>query len=303
MNILATSDLGKRYRDTWALRECTLQIPAGHLAALVGPNGAGKTTLMNMTAGLAMPTTGTATVLEGRAPGSPAALDGVAFVAQDAPVYRNLSAGDMLHLTRNLNRQFDRGFAQARLGDLGIPLKKKAAQLSGGQQAQLALTLALARRPRLLILDEPLAALDPLARQDFLATVMTAMADDGVSVLLPSHALADLERVADYIVVLSGGRLRVAGEVDDVIACHHVLTGPVADADSLTGRLDVVQDRRAGAQAHLLVRTADPLLDLGQPGWERHPVGLEELVLAYLRAPQPSGPAPLKIAEPTEATS
>jgi ABC-2 type transport system ATP-binding protein len=303
MNVLETSDLGKRYRDTWALRECTLEVPAGHLAALVGPNGAGKTTLMNMSAGLAVPTTGTATVLAGQAPGSPAALDGVAFVAQDAPVYRNLSAGDMLHLTRNLNRQFDQRFAQARLGDLGIPLKKKAGQLSGGQQAQLALTLALARRPRLLILDEPLAALDPLARQDFLATVMTAMADDGISVLLSSHALADLERVADYIVVLSRGRLQVAGEVDDLIACHHTLTGPAAEADALASLLPVVQDRRAGTQAHLLVRTADPGRDLGQPGWERHPVSLEELVLAYLRAPQPSSPASLKIAEPTEATS
>ncbi len=303
MNVLETAGLGKRYRDTWALRECTLTDPAGHVVALVGPNGAGKTTLMNMSAGLAVPTTGTATVLDGRAPGSPAALDGVAFVAQDAPVYRNLSAGDMLHLTRNLNRQFDQGYAQARLGDLGIPLKKKAGQLSGGQQAQLALTLALARRPRLLILDEPLAALDPLARQDFLATVMTAMADDGVSVLLSSHALADLERVADYIIVLSGSRLRVAGEVDDLLACHHVLTGPVAEAASYAARLHVVQDRRAGAQAHLLVRTSDPEAELGRSGWERHQVSLEELVLAYLRAPQPAGPAPLKIAEPTEATS
>jgi ABC-2 type transport system ATP-binding protein len=300
MNVLETSDLGKRYRDTWALRECTLTLPAGHLAALVGPNGAGKTTLMNMSAGLAVPTTGTATVLAGRTPGSPAALDGVAFVAQDAPVYRNLSAGDMLHLTRNLNRRFDWRLAQARLGELGISLKKKAGQLSGGQQAQLALTLALARRPELLILDEPLAALDPLARRDFLATVLTAMADDGVSVLLSSHALADLERVADYLVVLSGGRLQVAGEVDDLLTCHHVLTGPVAEADACAARFRVVQDRRAGAQAHLLVRTGEPGDVPGRPGWETHPVSLEELVLAYLRAPQAAGS--LQLAEPTEAT-
>ena len=303
MNVIETSGLGKRYGRTWALRECTLAVPAGHLAALVGPNGAGKTTLMNIAVGLSLPTTGTATVLGGQPAGSRRALDGIAFVAQDAPAYRNLSAGDMLHLTRNLNRRFDQPYARARLAELGIPLGKKVGKLSGGQQVQLALTLALARQPRLLILDEPLAMLDPLARQDFMATVMTAMADDGVSVLLSSHALADLERVADYIVVLSGGRLRVAGEVDDLIACHHVLTGPVAEADSLTSRLDVVQDRRAGAQAHLLVRIADPDRDLGRPGWERHPVSLEELVLAYLRAPQPPGPAPLKIAEPTEATS
>ena len=296
MNVLEASDLGKRYGDTWALRDFTVTLPTGHLAALVGPNGAGKTTLMNMSAGLAVPTTGTATVLAGRAPGSPAALDGVAFVAQDAPVYRNLSAGDMLHLTRNLNRRF----AQARLDELGISLKKKAGQLSGGQQAQLALTLALARRPELLILDEPLAALDPLARQDFLATVLTAMADDGVSVLLSSHALADLERVADYLVVLSGGRLQVAGEVDDLLACHHVLTGPVAEADACAARYRVVQDRRAGAQAHLLVRTGEPGDVPGRPGWEAHPVSLEELVMAYLRAPQRTDS--LQLAEPTEAT-
>jgi ABC-type Mn2+/Zn2+ transport system ATPase subunit len=192
MNVIETSGLGKRYGDAWALRECTLAIPAGHLAALVGPNGAGKTTLMNMTAGLAVPTAGTVAVLGGQPAGSPAALDGIAFVAQDAPVYGNLSGADMLHLTANLNRSFDREFARARLAELGIGLKKKCGKLSGGQQAQLALTLALARRPRLLILDEPLSALDPLARQDFLATVMTAMADDGVSVLLSSHALAEL---------------------------------------------------------------------------------------------------------------
>ena len=126
MNVIETSDLGKCYGHTWALRECTLAVPAGHLTALVGPNGAGKTTLMNMCVGLAVPTAGTASVLGGQPAGSPAALDGIAFVAQDAPLYKNLSAGDMLHLTRNLNRGFDRSYAQARLADLGIPLKKKA---------------------------------------------------------------------------------------------------------------------------------------------------------------------------------
>src|SRR5450631_2007163 len=230
MNVIDTDGLGKRYGDTWALRGCTLAIPAGHLVALVGPNGAGKTTLMNMTAGLAVPTAGTVAVLGGQPAGSAAALDGIAFVAQDAPVYKNLSVTDMLHLTRNLNRNFDQAFARVRLAELGIPLKKKTGKLSGGQQAQLALTLALARRPRLLILDEPLAALDPLARQDFLTTVMTAMADEGGSVLLSSHALAELDRVADYLVVLSGGEARLDGETDDVLARHRVLTGPAAEA-------------------------------------------------------------------------
>ena len=233
VNVVEASGLGKRYGSTWALRECTLAIPAGHVAALVGPNGAGKTTLLNLAVGLAAPTAGAVTVLGGRPAGSPAALDGIAFVAQDTPLYKNLSAADMLHLTRNLNRRFDQPYAQARLGELGIPLKRKAGKLSGGQQAQLALTLALARRPRLLVLDEPVAMLDPVARHDFMATVLTAAADDGVSVLLSSHVLAELERVADYLILLSRGRVQVAGEVDDLLACHRVLTGPAAEADRM----------------------------------------------------------------------
>jgi ABC-2 type transport system ATP-binding protein len=304
MNVIETSALGKRYGSTWALRECTLALPSGHLAALVGPNGAGKTTLMNLVVGLAVPAAGTATVLGGQPAGSPAALDGIAFVAQDTPLYKSLSARDMLHLTRNLNRRFDQGYAEARLGELGIPLNRKAGKLSGGQQAQLALTLALARRPRLLILDEPLAMLDPLARQDFMATVLTAMTDDGVSVLLSSHALAELERVADYLVVLAGGRLRAAAPVDDLLAGHRVLTGPAAEVDRYTRELNVVQTRRGDTQAHLLVRTsgtADPV----PPGWEPHPVSLEELVLAYLREPdaaQRPAPSLAQPIEPTEAT-
>ena len=180
MNVIEASGLGKRYGGTWALRECSLAIPAGHVAALVGPNGAGKTTLLNLAVGLAAPSAGGVTVLGGLPAGSPEALDGIAFVAQDTPVYRNLSVADMLHLTRSLNRRFDQSYARARLNELGIPLKRKAGRLSGGQQAQLALTLALARRPRLLVLDEPVAMLDPVARHDFMATVLAAMADDGV---------------------------------------------------------------------------------------------------------------------------
>src|ERR1700747_1829132 len=172
MNVIEASGVGKRYGSTWALRECTLAIPAGHVAALVGPNGAGKTTLLNLAVGMLAPTAGTIEVLGGRPAGSPAALDGIAFVAQDTPLYKNLSAADMLHLTRNLNHRFDQSYAQARLAELGIPVKRKAGKLSGGQQAQLALTLALARRPGLLVLDEPVGALDPGARDGFIATVL-----------------------------------------------------------------------------------------------------------------------------------
>ena len=302
MNIIETSGLGKRYGSTWALRECTLAIPAGHVAALVGPNGAGKTTLLNLAVGLAEPTAGAVTVLGGLAAGSPAALDGIAFVAQDTPLYKNLSAADMLHLTRNLNRRFDQPYARARLGELGIPLKRKAGRLSGGQRAQLALTLALARRPRLLVLDEPVAMLDPVARHDFMALVMTAMAAEGVSVLLSSHVLADLERVADYLILVSRGRVQVAGEVDGLLASHRMLTGPTAEADRY-GERPVVHVQRGQAQAHLLVRAAadDPV----PPGWQAHPVDLEELAMAYLREPGASalpGPARSRNTQPSEVT-
>jgi ABC-2 type transport system ATP-binding protein len=301
--VIETSGLGKRYGTTWALRECTLAIPAGHVTALVGPNGAGKTTLLNLAVGLAEPSAGRVTVLDGRPAGSAAALDGIAFVAQDTPLYQNLSVRDMLHLTRNLNRFFDQDLARARLAELGIPLNRKAGKLSGGQQAQLALTLALARRPRLLVLDEPVAMLDPIARHDFMATVLMAAADDGVSVVLSSHVLAELERVADYLILMSRGRVQVVGEIDDLLASHRVLTGPAAEADSYTER-PVVHVRRAEAQAHLLVRaTAD---DPVPPGWEAHPVGLEELALGYLRGPGaasvPGRALRLDAGEPSEVT-
>ena len=305
MNVIETSGLGKRYGSSWALRECILAIPDGHVTALVGPNGAGKTTLLNLAVGLAAPTEGTVTVLGGWPAGSPAALDGIAFVAQDTPLYRNLSAADMLHMTRNLNRHFDQRYAEARLGELGITLKRKAGEMSGGQQAQLALTLVLARRPRLLVLDEPMAMLDPLARHDFMATVMAAVADDSLSVVLSSHVLAELERVADYLVLISRGHVQVAGAVDDLLAHHRVLTGPATEAGRYAERLSVVHSRRSAAQAHLLVRTngtTDPV----PPGWQAHPVSLEELALSYLRAPGAAalpGPAPTRGDEREEATN
>jgi ABC-2 type transport system ATP-binding protein len=220
MNVVEASGLGKRYGRTWALRECTLEIPAGRVAALVGPNGAGKTTLLNLAVGLTAPSAGAVAVLGGRRAGSPAALDGIAFVAQDTPLYKNLSVADMISVTRSLNRRFDQPYARARLEELGIAPKRKAGKLSGGQQAQLALTLALARRPWLLVLDEPVAALDPVARHDFMATVLAAASADGVSVLLSSHVLTELERVAGYLVLMSRGRVQLAGEVDDLLAAH-----------------------------------------------------------------------------------
>ena len=304
MNVIETHALGKSYGSTRALHDCTLAIPEGHVVALVGPNGAGKTTLLNLAVGLALPTTGEVTVLGGRRAGSLAALDGIAFVAQDTPLYKNLSAADLLHETRNLNRRFDQDYAEQRLGELGIPLRQKAGKMSGGQQAQLALTLALARRPQLLVLDEPMAMLDPLARHDFMATVMTAVADDGVSVVLSSHVLAELERVADYLVLVSHGSVQVAGEVDDLLATHRVLTGPASESERYTQQWNVVHASSAASLVHLLVRydgTSDPV----PPGWEARSVTLEELTIAYLREPGAAalpGPARGRGAEPSEVT-
>jgi ABC-2 type transport system ATP-binding protein len=284
MNVIETSGLGKRYGRTWALKDAALAIPAGYVVALVGPNGAGKTTLLHMAVGLTRPTAGQVMVLDSEYAGSPAALDQIAFVAQDAPLYKNLSAADMLHLTRNLNRRWDQQRAEARLTELNIPLGRKVGKLSGGQQAQLALTLALARRPRLLVLDEPLGSLDPLARHDFMASLMAAVAEDGLSVVLSSHVIADLERVADYLIVLSRGQVQVAGEVDRLLAEHSTLTGPAAAADDVAEKLAVVYARRAGSVAQLLVRNKTAA-ESAPSGWEAHPVSLEEVVLAYLREP------------------
>lgn len=284
MNVIEATGLGKRYGGTWALRDSTFAIPAGTLTALVGANGAGKTTLLNLLVGLTTSSEGSVTVLDHRPAGSLGALDSIAFVAQETPLYKNLSAADLIHMTCNLNRQFDRQYAQRRLCELGIPLKRKVGKMSGGQQAQLGLTLALARKPMLLLLDEPMAMLDPVARHDFMATVMTAMADDGVSVVLSSHVLAELERVADYLVVLSRGSVQMAGEVEYLLAAHRMMTGPVSDAERFAHRIDVVHATRGRTQAQLLVRSSQDSEAI-PPGWEAHPVSLEELTMAYLREP------------------
>ncbi|MDQ2814305.1 MAG: ABC transporter ATP-binding protein [Actinomycetota bacterium] len=304
MNVIEATGLGKRYWATWALRDCTLAIPPGRVAALVGPNGAGKTTLMHLAVGLTAPSQGQVTVLGGRPAGSPGALSRVAFVAQDVPLYRHLRVKDMVHLARNLNGpRWDQPRADQRLAALNIPPRRKVGKLSGGQQAQVALTIALARRPEFLVLDEPLAPLDPLARHEFLASVMESVAEDGTSVLFSSHVLAELERIADYLVVLAGGRVQVAGDVDTLLAGHQILTGPAAVPPG--AQFDVVYAQQGSAQAHLLVRqraaAAQP------PGsWQAHPVTLEELVLAYLREPGASalpGPEPLAAGAVTGATT
>src|SRR5215813_711255 len=266
MNAVETSRLGKRYRGTWGLRDCTLSVPAGHIVALVGPNGAGKSTLLHCLAGLATPTTGHVRVLGRLAAGSLDALERVAFVAQDAPLFSYLPVAAMLAVSRDLNRRFDRQDAQHRLRSLAIPLHRKVGKLSGGQHAQLALVLALARHPDLLVLDEPVARLDPLARHDFLAHLMTAVAEEGMSVVFSSHVISELERVADYLVVLSAGRVQMAGAIDDLLTRHRRLSGPAEQAGRISELFPVVQAHDAGRRAELLVRAAGPAFL--PSGWE-----------------------------------
>jgi ABC-2 type transport system ATP-binding protein len=284
MNAIECRQLARRYRRTWALRDCDLAVPEGHVVGLVGPNGAGKTTLLNLAAGLLRPTAGDLTVLGGERPGSAAARAGIAYVSQDALLYGHLPAGAMLGLAGNLNLTWDHDRAVARLADLGIPLDRKVGALSGGQRAQLALTIAVAKRPRLLIMDEPLASLDPLARHDFMGSLMAEVVQDGLSVVFSSHVVAELERIADYLVVLNDGRLQLAGRVDDLLAVHRILTGPAEGLERDAERIGVVHARQAGAQAQLLVRISAPGA-AAPPGWRSDPAGLEDLVLGYLRAP------------------
>ena len=286
MNVLEADGLGKRYGRSWALRDCTLAIPAGHVVALVGPNGAGKTTLLHQAVGLSSPSAGSISVLGGLAAGSGPALERIGFVAQDAALYGGLSVAGMLRLTRDLNRRWDEPWARQRMRELEIPLERKVGKLSGGQHAQVALTAALAKRPELLVLDEPVARLDPLARHEFLAALMAAVAEEEMSVIFSSHVVAELERVCDYLVVLSAGQVQLAGEVDDLLASHRMLSGPAAEVPALLDRLPVVRTHLAGRQAHLLARlNGDSAASLPR-GWEAQAIGLEELVLAYMREPE-----------------
>lgn len=284
MTVLEASGLSKRYGRVSALSDCNLAVPAGHVVALVGPNGAGKSTLLHLAVGLRRPSAGRIRVLDGRVPGSPAALAGVGFVAQDTPMYQGRSVAGLLHMARDLNLVWDGAYAVRRIEDLGISLGARVGTLSAGHQAQLALAIALAKRPRLLILDEPLARLDPLARHEFLGVLMAAVAGDGMSVIFSSHVLAELQRISDYLVLVNRGRIQLAGRVDTVLAGHRVLTGPQRAVRQLPATLAPIQIAGAGEQVHLLVR-AGSRPEPAPPGFAAQPAVLEELVLAYLQEP------------------
>jgi ABC-2 type transport system ATP-binding protein len=277
--VIETGGLGKRYRRLWALADCTLSVPAGHVVGLVGPNGAGKTTLLGLATGMLAPTAGTIEVLGGRPGAGPAQLARVGYLAQDAPVYAGLPVADHLKLGAHLNPGWDAELARARIGRLDLDPGQKAGALSGGQRAQLALTLAVAKRPELLILDEPVASLDPLARREFLQYLMESVGEQSLSVVLSSHLVADLERVCDYLIVLVGSRVQVAGPVEELLATHHLLSGPRRDPGSLPDGMRVISASHTDVQSTLLVRTSGPVLD---PAWMVSGVGLEDLVLAYM---------------------
>ncbi|WP_327580592.1 ABC transporter ATP-binding protein [Nonomuraea sp. NBC_00507] len=278
-SVLQAQGLGKKYGKRWALRDCTVDIPAGHVVGLVGPNGAGKTTLLKLASGQLEPTAGGITVLGGRPGGTPAQLARVGFVAQDTPVYAGLTIADHLRLGARLNLRWDAALARERMAQLGLVPTRRAGKLSGGERAQLALTLGLAKRPELLILDEPVASLDPLARREFLQGLMEATVEHAFSVVLSSHLVSDLERVCDFLIVLVDSRVQVAGETDKLLATHHRLTGPRRDPDRLPADQHVVSARHTDRQSTFVVRTDAPIHD---PAWTVTQLSLEDLVLAYM---------------------
>ncbi|MFD8483971.1 ABC transporter ATP-binding protein [Kitasatospora sp. NPDC059673] len=288
--IVETRALTKRYGRRTALADCTLTVPAGRVVGLVGPNGAGKSTLLQLTCGLLTPTSGTVEVF-GRPPAADAAqLGRVGFVAQDTPTYAALTIDDHLRLGAKLNPRWDAALADRRIRQLGLDPTQRAGRLSGGQRAQLALTLAVAKRPELLLLDEPVAALDPLARRAFLQSLMefVAESESQATVVLSSHLVSDLERVCDHLIVLAGSRIQADGEIDDLLATHFRLTTARRDADTLPAGMRVVHAEHTERQSTFVVRADAAVHD---PSWVMEPLGLEDLVLAHLEATADPRPA------------
>jgi len=279
MSAILTEGLGRRYGRRWALRDCTLEVPEGAVVGLVGANGAGKSTFLHLAVGLLEPSEGSLEVLGGRPGVDGTQLAKVGFVAQDAPLYGALSVADHLRLGARTNPGWDDATAQARIQALGLDRRQRAGKLSGGQRSQLALTLAMGKRPELLVLDEPVSSLDPLARRTFLADVMELMADTRPTVVLSSHLLSDVERVCDHLILMAAGRVQLAGPVDDLLAQHKLLTGPRRDERSLPRDQIVVRASHTDRQTTVMVRTTTPVLD---PAWAVSDVGLEDLVLAYM---------------------
>ena len=278
--VIQTRGLVKQFRRVTALSDCDVTVPEGCICALIGPNGAGKTTLLRLLSGLARPTAGEMSVLGSTPRQDPAFLAEVGFLAQEIPLYRRFTAEEHISIGAHLNRRrWDAALVRDRLKSLNIPLDRAAGSLSGGQRAQLALTLTLAKKPRLVLLDEPVAALDPLARRHFLATMADAVAESGLTVVLSSHLVADMERVVDYLILLSASHVQLSGDIDALLAEHRVLVGPRKDTAAIARTHTIVQAVHTARQTTLLVRGNAPVID---PAWESSDVGLEEMVLAYM---------------------
>ena len=273
---LRCAGLGHRYgRKIWGLRDCSLEVPAGRVVALVGPNGSGKTTLMSMAAGLLPASTGRVEA----AGGAPAQrLDKIGFVAQDAPLWPRLRVADVLEIGRCMNRGFDAAMASQRIRRLGIRPRARISALSGGERAQVALTLVLAKKPELFLLDEPTANLDPLARREFLGSMFAACSETGATVLYSSHAVAELERICDYLIVLRSGHLRLAGDIDELRQQHRVISGP--DGWPGGGGWQVISQRSMAGRTTALVRRDGA--HLAGPGLQDAAPTFDELVLGYL---------------------
>jgi ABC-2 type transport system ATP-binding protein len=285
---IETAGLGKRYGRTWALRNCSIAVPEGRVSGLVGANGAGKTTLMRMLAGLSRPTEGTASV-EGHAPtDSEQYLRNIGYLAQEIPLYRRWDANDHLALGAHMNPDWDDELARERLRSLRIPLDRKIESLSGGMRAQVALALALGKRPRVLLLDEPVAALDPLARREFLSTLVGAVAEHAVTVMLSSHLLPDLERVCDHLVLLADAEPVICSDIDELLATHKRLTAPARSTAAIEREHRVVHINRTPREVSMVVQCRGPIVD---PEWRVEDIDLEEIVLAYLG--RASTPEPL----------
>ena len=281
MNAVATDGLGRRFGSKWAVQDCSFGIPEGRICGLVGANGAGKTTLLRMLAGLSRPSAGQAEVAHRSPADTEAFLADVGFLAQEVPLYRRWTVEDHLRLGASMNARWHDEAARDRLAALRIPFDQKVGTLSGGQRAQVALGLCLAKRPAVLLLDEPVAALDPLARRDFLSTLTAAVADGGLTVLLSSHLVTDLERVCDFLVVLAASRTLLAAEVDDVLATHRVVTGPRRETSAFEREHTVLRREATARQIAMWARLSGPIHD---PSWQVDELSLEDIVLAYLGA-------------------
>lgn len=294
-----TCGVGCRYGEQWALRDCTLRLHSGRVIALVGPNGAGKSTLMHMLVGLLEPSAGEARVFGHRPGRSVEALADVAFLAQDHPLYRSFRVEELLRLGRKMNPRFDAGFAYARLCGLDIPLGRAAGKLSGGQRTQVALTLAMAKRPRLLVLDEPASSLDPLARHDLMASVLADVAETGMTVIFSSHIVSELEQACDYLVLLASGRVHLEGDISDLLESHRRLVG-AAGAPLPKAVVNVVTDTTTQRQADIVARLGGSVVG---EGWEASPLSLGQLVLAYLRAPNATMRPTTIVQDPSDVDS